>query len=61
MSSSSIQSNQVIAIIGGSGFYHFSDMCNLEQIRVDTPFGDVLGVEVGTLAKKKIVFIIWRY
>lgn len=47
----------LIAVIGGSGFYQFPGMSDVEQKRVETPFGDVIGLEVGRVSSKKVVFL----
>lgn len=47
----------VIAVIGGSGCYELPFLSDAETHRVETPFGDVFGLESGYLGAKKVLFL----
>ena len=50
--------NAEIGIIGGSGLYHIEGMAQVEEVKVDTPFGDPSdGYITGTLAGRKVAFL----
>jgi 5'-methylthioadenosine phosphorylase len=50
--------NPVLAVIGGSGLYHFPSLKNPSQIDIDTPFGKPSSpITIGELAGKKIAFL----
>lgn len=45
-----------IGIFGGSGFYKFLD--DIEEIRIDTPYGETSdAIMIGTIADKKVAFM----
>ena len=47
-----------IGIIGGSGLYQMPELSNVEEIRVDTPFGDPSDAFiVGTLEGERVAFL----
>jgi len=47
-----------LAVIGGSGLYQIEGLNDIEQVRVDTPFGDPSDViTIGTLEGKRIAFL----
>lgn len=46
-----------IGIIGGSGFYDFPDMLNPQEVHVETPYADVLGVKVGQVGERTVAFM----
>jgi 5'-methylthioadenosine phosphorylase len=47
-----------IGIIGGSGLYKMKDLSDVEEIKVETPFGPPSdNFIVGTLAKKRVAFL----
>jgi len=45
------------AVIGGSGFYEFPDLMEVKEIGVETPYSDVIGIQVGRLGSKKVAFL----
>jgi len=51
--------NQIpIGIIGGSGLYNMKELTNVEEIKVETPFGPPSdNYIVGTLAKHRVAFL----
>ena len=49
---------QVIGIIGGSGLYELEGLANIEQVRLETPFGDPSdSYLVGELEGRKLAFL----
>jgi 5'-methylthioadenosine phosphorylase len=47
-----------IGILGGSGLYKMKELCDVEEIKVETPFGDPSDhYIVGTLGKKRVAFL----
>lgn len=47
-----------IGIIGGSGLYGMKELSDIEEIKIETPFGPPSdNYIVGTLAKKRVVFL----
>jgi 5'-methylthioadenosine phosphorylase len=47
-----------IAVIGGSGVYDMEGLEDLEEIRVETPFGDPSdAIRVGTLGGRRVAFL----
>ncbi len=47
-----------IAVIGGSGLYNMPAISGLEELQLDTPFGEPSGViRIGRLAGKRIAFL----
>ncbi|HEY7773682.1 MAG TPA: S-methyl-5'-thioinosine phosphorylase [Marinagarivorans sp.] len=48
----------VTAIIGGSGFYHLDNLSDSETLSVSTPYGNVSGLQRGTVAGKPVVFMM---
>lgn len=47
-----------IGIIGGSGLYKMKDLSDVEEIKVETPFGPPSdNFIVGTLAKRRVAFL----
>lgn len=46
-----------VAVIGGSGFYAFPDLCNVEEMSLQTPFGDVTGIHIGSIANVRVAFL----
>ncbi|MFQ6014187.1 MAG: S-methyl-5'-thioadenosine phosphorylase [Anaerolineae bacterium] len=47
-----------IAVIGGSGVYQMEELTNIEEVKVDTPFGDPSDViTIGTLSGQRIAFL----
>ena len=52
------QPHASIAIIGGSGFYDFADIRDIETIGVDTPFGAPSdNIVLGTLGDARVAFL----
>lgn len=50
--------NAEIGIIGGSGLYHIDGMEQVEEVKVDTPFGDPSDAYVtGTLEGREVAFL----
>jgi 5'-methylthioadenosine phosphorylase len=50
--------NAEIGIIGGSGLYHIEGMEQVQEIKVDTPFGDPSDAYItGTLEGRKVAFL----
>lgn len=50
--------NAKIGIIGGSGLYQMDGLDNIEEVALETPFGDPSGkYVVGTLAGKPVAFL----
>ena len=50
--------NAEIGIIGGSGLYHIEGMEQVEEVKVDTPFGDPSDAYItGTLEGRKVAFL----
>lgn len=48
----------VLAVIGGSGLYHFSSLEDIEEVEVTTPFGSPSApVVLGTIAGKRVAFL----
>jgi len=48
----------LIGVIGGSGLYHMPDLTDVEEIRVETPFGSPSDViSVGTLSGQRVAFL----
>jgi 5'-methylthioadenosine phosphorylase len=48
----------VIAVIGGSGLYQFSDLRDVETLELDTPFGKPSSpITLGDLNGKKVAFL----
>ncbi|MFN8499915.1 MAG: S-methyl-5'-thioadenosine phosphorylase [Anaerolineae bacterium] len=48
----------LIGVIGGSGLYHMPDLTDVEEIRVETPFGSPSdAVSVGTLSGQRVAFL----
>jgi 5'-methylthioadenosine phosphorylase len=51
-------SSPVLGIIGGSGLYAMEGLTNLEEVRVETPFGDPSDVIVlGSLGEVRLAFL----
>lgn len=47
-----------LAIIGGSGLYNMTDLTNIEEIEINTPFGKPSdAITVGTLHGRRIAFL----
>ncbi len=47
-----------LAVIGGTGVYHFDEISNLEEVQVDTPFGAPSSpIMIGTINEKKVAFL----
>ncbi|MDP9372925.1 MAG: S-methyl-5'-thioadenosine phosphorylase [Chloroflexota bacterium] len=47
-----------IGVIGGSGLYQMADLTNVEEHRIDTPFGPPSdAITVGTLAGRRVAFL----
>ena len=47
-----------IGVIGGSGLYQMAGLANVEELRVETPFGDPSDqLIVGTLEGKRVAFL----
>ena len=47
-----------IGIIGGSGLYQMAELRDVEEVRVDTPFGSPSDSFVlGTLADERVAFL----
>src|SRR5258705_12833821 len=47
-----------IGIIGGSGLYQMPELTNVEEVKVDTPFGDPSDLFIiGTLEKERVAFL----
>jgi len=47
-----------IGVIGGSGLYAMSELTEVEEIRVETPFGDPSdSLTIGTLAGERVAFL----
>ena len=47
-----------IGIIGGSGLYQMPELSNVEEIKVETPFGDPSDAFiVGTLEGERVAFL----
>ncbi len=47
-----------LAVIGGSGLYQIEGLEDIEQVKVDTPFGDPSdAITIGTLEGKRIAFL----
>jgi 5'-methylthioadenosine phosphorylase len=47
-----------IGVIGGSGLYQMAGLTNIEELRVETPFGDPSDpLTVGTLEGKRVAFL----
>ena len=46
------------AVIGGSGFYEMDDLSDVEEVRIDTPFGlPSDNLVIGTLAGGRVAFL----
>ncbi|MFQ5473733.1 MAG: S-methyl-5'-thioadenosine phosphorylase, partial [Dehalococcoidia bacterium] len=47
-----------LAVIGGSGLYHMEGLSDIEEVRVQTPFGDPSdAIVVGTLEGQRVAFL----
>ena len=47
-----------IGIIGGSGLYQMPELTNVEEVKVDTPFGDPSDLFIiGTLENERVAFL----
>jgi 5'-methylthioadenosine phosphorylase len=47
-----------IGVIGGSGLYQMPEFTDVQEVKVDTPFGEPSDVFVlGTLARRKVAFL----
>ncbi len=47
-----------LGILGGSGLYQMKEMSDIEEIKIDTPFGPPSdNIIVGTLSKKRVAFL----
>lgn len=47
-----------IGVIGGSGLYAMDELTDVEQVRVETPFGDPSdALTIGTLAGERVAFL----
>src|SRR2546421_7852277 len=47
-----------IGIIGGSGLYQMPELIDVEEVRVETPFGDPTdAIIVGTLEEERVAFL----
>lgn len=47
-----------IGVIGGSGLYAMSELTDVEEVRVSTPFGDPSdAITIGTLAGQRVAFL----
>jgi 5'-methylthioadenosine phosphorylase len=50
--------NPVLAVIGGSGLYNFSDLKDITSLEVDTPFGKPSSpITIGKLEGKPVAFL----
>lgn len=50
--------NAEIGIIGGSGLYHIEGMENVEEVKIETPFGDPSDSYItGTLEGRRVAFL----
>jgi 5'-methylthioadenosine phosphorylase len=48
----------VLAVLGGTGLYHYENLTDLQTIEVDTPFGRPSSpITVGTLSGKRVAFL----
>jgi 5'-methylthioadenosine phosphorylase len=48
----------VLAVLGGTGLYHYEKLTDLETIELDTPFGKPSSpIIIGSLAGKRVAFI----
>ncbi len=45
------------AVIGGSGFYQMDGLAEVEEARVETPFGSPSDIAIGTLEGKRVAFL----
>jgi 5'-methylthioadenosine phosphorylase len=53
-----MQEIPVLAVIGGSGLYNFSDLKDIQTIDVDTPFGKPSSpITIGKLSGKPVAFL----
>src|ERR1035437_8913177 len=47
-----------IGVIGGSGLYAMSELTDVEEVRVNTPFGDPSdSITIGTLEGERVAFL----
>lgn len=46
-----------VAVIGGSGFYELPDLERVEELSVQTPFDEVVALQVGYIAQRRVAFI----
>jgi 5'-methylthioadenosine phosphorylase len=47
-----------VAVIGGSGFYHMDGLTDLEELRIDTPYGPPSdAIVIGTLDGQRAAFL----
>jgi 5'-methylthioadenosine phosphorylase len=47
-----------IGVIGGSGVYHIEHLTDIEEVRVDTPFGEPSDAYiVGTIEGQRVAFL----
>src|SRR5512142_1184132 len=47
-----------LAVIGGSGFYQMEGVQDVEEVRVETPFGEPSdAIVVGTLGGQRVAFL----
>lgn len=50
--------NPILGVIGGSGLYHFSGLGDVEEIEMETPFGEPSStILIGKLAGKSVAFL----
>ena len=48
----------LVGVIGGSGLYNMKELTDLEEIKIETPFGPPSdNYVIGTLAKRRVAYI----
>jgi 5'-methylthioadenosine phosphorylase len=58
METSTLDQEIALAVIGGSGFYEMPGLENVEEVRVETPFGDPSDTfRIGILEGRKVLFL----
>ena len=51
-------SEGITAVIGGSGFYHLNNLADVEMLTLNTPYGNVAGLQKGQVAGKPVIFMM---
>ena len=53
-----MEEKPILGVIGGSGFYNFSGLTEVQTLDVDTPFGKPSApIVIGSLNQRRVAFL----